>query len=95
MFYLNFYFLAAISIILFISGIIARRYSLLLASIVANFSTAYSCYGIELPYVFLDNGSIIEHIKVITEPALSFFFMLLGVFSLMLVILLSFYPEKA
>jgi len=95
MFYLNFYFLAAISIVLFIVSVIARRYSLLLASIVANFASAYSCYGIELPYVFLDNGSIIEHTKIVVEPALSFFFVLLGIFSLLLALLLAFYPEKA
>jgi len=94
MHYLSFYFLSSITIILFIIGILSRRYSIILISFICSIICSIASLNIEFPHIFIDNNTIIKHTEVIIDYTLSLFFVIICVANLLAALYLAFYFEK-
>ena len=96
MYFLLYFFLAAVAVIMFVLAVLTKNFTFALVSMVMNFGAAYATMAVEVVKYFYDSNAttVVEHTHVVQSIPLAAIFMLLGVISMVYAFFPPFGGEK-
>ena len=96
MYYLLYFFLAAIAVIMFILSVLTKNFTFSLVSLVVNFGAAYATMAVEVVKYFYDSNAsvVVEHVDYVKSIPLAVIFMLFGIASVVYAFFAPFGGEK-
>ena len=96
MYYLLYFFLAAVAVIMFVLAVLTKNFTFSLVSLVVNFGAAYATMAVEVVKYFYDSNAsvVVEHVDYVRSIPLAVIFMLFGIASVVYAFFAPFGGEK-